>query len=187
MNTQTTVSVSAAAAPRRARGPSSARSVEWVVQRVVALLEDHQIGTGPDAAALEELAVAARRAGLGAHRERALLAGGTAELLITSDDDVPDGQDSQDSRRGLGGGVAVVVADHGATDALRGRLRRLGAHREIAAVVVATTRPRHCALSAEVRQVPVHVVVFGRDDRWRPGCATSAGAAGGGRCGGGPG
>lgn len=103
MNTQTTTaSASSVAAPRQARGPSSSRSVEWVAQRLVALLEDHQIGTGPDPAALDELAVAARRAGLGAHRERALLAGGTAELLITSDDDVPD---SQDIHGGQGGGV----------------------------------------------------------------------------------
>ena len=189
MNTQT-INADAVDQPgsggafRQARGLPAQGSGDPVVQRVVALLEDHQIGTGPDPAALDELAVAAGRAGLGAHRERALLAGGTAELLITSDDDV---QDSQDIHGGQGGGVAVVVADHGATDALRGRLRRLGAHREIAAVIVATTRPRHRALAGAVRQVPVHVVVLGRDDRWQPRCAISAGAAGGGRCGGGPG
>ena len=116
--------------------------------RVIRLLEKAATGSAArDGALLHELAAAAATAGLRTCREPALLGGGTVELLI---DQLPRSEAA----------VAVVLAGHGATDALRARLRRLAAHREITEIVLATTRPRHMALPAAIRQVPVHVVVL---------------------------
>lgn len=102
----------------------------------------------PGRGLLDELGEAAATVGLTARREPALIGGGTVELLVSDP-------------RGPGeAGVAVVLAGHGATDALRARLRGLGAHREIAEVVVATTRRRHLDLPDHVRRLPVHVLVL---------------------------
>ena len=116
---------------------------------MIRLLEKAATGSAArDGALLHELATAAATAGLRTCREPALLGGGTVELLV-----------GQPGARGEAA-VAVVVAGHGATDALRARLRRLAAHREVTEIVLATTRPRHVALPAAIRQVPVHVVVL---------------------------
>ena len=117
----------------------------WVVQLLEQAAEHAQTRDG---ALLHELAAAAAAAGLRICWEPALLGGGTVELLVN------------DPRAPSGVGVAVVLAGHGATDALRAWLRRLAVHREITEIVLATTRRRHVALHAAIRQVPVHVVVL---------------------------
>lgn len=122
--------------------------VERLVEAVVAVLErDDRWAT----AAVEDLAVVLAedlvREGLRARCEAPLRAGGRAELLVTTDE---PGAPT----------VAVLPAVHGATDALRARVRRLAGHTELAAVVIASPRARHQALAGEVAGVPVRVALL---------------------------
>jgi hypothetical protein len=123
-------------------------SVERLAESVVAGLErDDLLG----ARAAEDLAVvlaeALAREGLRARCDVPLRGGGRAELLVTADE---PGAPM----------VAVLPVLRGATDALRGRVRRLAAYSEVAAVVVASPRSRHRALVGEVRGVPVRVALL---------------------------
>ena len=56
--------------------------------------------------------------------------------------------------------MAVLPAVHGATDAVRARVRALAAHREIAAVVIASPRRRHRALAGSLAGVAVRVALL---------------------------
>jgi hypothetical protein len=90
-------------------------------------------------------ALAAR--GVAAELDAPLRAGGRAELLLTI-----AGRSGQK--------VAVLTAVEGATDALRARVRALAAHREIAAVVIASPRARHRALAGDLGAVAVRVALL---------------------------
>lgn len=124
-------------------------SAQDLVEAVVAALERDAPRTTRAAGDIAEdlaveLAEALVRQGLRARCEAPLHGGGRAELLVTTDD--PDAPT-----------VAVLPAVHSATDALRARARRLAAHSEVAAVVIASPRARHGALAGEVCGVPVRV------------------------------
>lgn len=123
-------------------------SVERLAESVVAGLERHDL---PVARVPEDLAVvlaeALVREGLQARCGVPLRGGGRAELLVTAEE--PNAPM-----------VAVLPVLRGATDALRGRVRRLAAYNEVAAVVVASPRSRHRALAGEVCGVPVRVALL---------------------------
>jgi hypothetical protein len=126
--------------------------VTRLVEAVVAALEradplvDRAAGDVP-----EDLAVVLAEAlvgqGLRARCGAPLRGGGRAELLVTTD--APGAPT-----------VAVLPAVHGATDALRAQVRRLAAHNEVDAVVIASPRARHRALAGEVGGVPVRVALL---------------------------
>lgn len=129
---------------------SSSRGTEALLEAVIVALGHVEYRAGQSST---DLAAALREHGLPAALDAPLRAGGRAELLVTSPD------------RGGGGGapgagVAVLPVVHGATDALRARVRALAAHREIAAVVIASPRPRHCVLAGELGGVPVRVTLL---------------------------
>ena len=123
-------------------------SVEQLAEAVVALLEHHDL----EGSRIEDLAVVLAevlaRAGLRARCDAPLRGGGRAELLVTTD--VPAAPR-----------VAVLPAMRGAPDALRARVRRLAAHREVDAVVIASSRARHQALAGQGSGVPVRVALLG--------------------------
>jgi hypothetical protein len=125
-------------------------SVERLTLAVVTVLErdDLEATTSRTEDLPVMLAEALAREGLRARCEAPLRGGGRAELLVTTD--APGAPM-----------VAVLSTVHGATDALRARVRRLVAHSEVDAVVIASSRARHQALAGQVSGVPVRVARIG--------------------------
>ena len=126
----------------------SAGDLESLLAAVIAVLEQDPSWAYTDRDGLAAaLGGALQARGLPGELDAPLRAGGRAELLLSA-------------LERPGQGVAVLPAAHGATDAIRARVRALAAHSEIAAVVIASPRPRHRALAGERGGIAVRVALL---------------------------